>query len=76
MCIRDRIGTSAGGQHPKAIIAINETTHDIRSGQVPLPEGYTYYLSLIHISNGMTGMGKGYTYIAYSGKFVRLPCTL
>lgn len=38
------IGTSAGGQHPKAIIAINETTHDIRSGQVPLPEGYTYYI--------------------------------
>lgn len=38
------VGTSAGGQHPKAIIAINETTHDIRSGQVPLPEGYTYYI--------------------------------
>ena len=32
------------------------------------------YLSIS--SNGMTGMGKGYTYIAYSGKFVRLPCTL
>ena len=38
------VGISAGGQHPKAIIAINETTHDIRSGQVPLPEGYTYYI--------------------------------
>lgn len=38
------VGTSAGGQHPKAIIAINETTHEIRSGQVPLPEGYTYYI--------------------------------
>ena len=38
------VGTSAGGQHPKAIIAINKTTHDIRSGQVPLPEGYTYYI--------------------------------
>ena len=38
------MGTSAGGQHPKAIIAINETTHDIRSGQVSLPEGYTYYI--------------------------------
>lgn len=38
------VGTSAGGQHPKAIIAINEATHDIRSGQVPLPEGYTYYI--------------------------------
>lgn len=38
------VGTSAGGQHPKAIIAINEMTHDIRSGQVSLPEGYTYYI--------------------------------
>lgn len=38
------VGTSAGGQHPKAIIAINEETHEVRSGQVPLPEGYTYYI--------------------------------
>ena len=38
------VGTSAGGQHPKAIIAIHEKTHDIRSGQVLLPEGYTYYI--------------------------------
>ena len=38
------VGTSAGGQHPKAVIAINEETHDIRSGQVQLPEGYKYYI--------------------------------
>ena len=38
------VGTSAGGQHPKAIIAINDETRDIRSGQVPLPEGYKYYI--------------------------------
>ena len=38
------VGTSAGGQHPKAIIAINDETHDIRSGQVSLPEGYKYYI--------------------------------
>ena len=38
------VGTSAGGQHPKAIIAINDQSHDIRSGQVPLPEGYRYYI--------------------------------
>lgn len=37
-------GTSAGGQHPKAIIAIHDVTHEIRSGQVPLPDGYTYYI--------------------------------
>lgn len=38
------IGTSAGGQHSKAVVAINEITGDIRSGQINLPEEYTYYL--------------------------------
>lgn len=38
------VGTSAGGQHPKAIIAINQKTGDIRSGQVSLPQEYTYYI--------------------------------
>ena len=38
------VGTSAGGNHSKAVIAINKQTGDIRSGQIMLPEGYTYYL--------------------------------
>ena len=38
------VGTSAGGQHPKAIIAVNRETGDIRSGQVALPREYTYYI--------------------------------
>ncbi len=38
------VGTSAGGQHPKAIIAINRKTGDIHSGQVALPKEYTYYI--------------------------------
>ena len=38
------VGTSAGGNHSKAVIAVNEATGDIRSGQIMLPEGYTYYL--------------------------------
>lgn len=38
------VGTSAGGQHPKAIIAINHETGDIRSGQIALPKEYTYYI--------------------------------
>ena len=38
------VGTSAGGNHSKAVIAINEQTGDIRSGQILLPDGYTYYL--------------------------------
>lgn len=39
-----KIGTSAGGAKPKAIIALNEKTNELRSGQVQAPEGFTYWL--------------------------------
>ncbi len=39
-----KVGTSAGGAKPKAIIAWNELTNEIRSGQVKAPEGYGYWL--------------------------------
>lgn len=39
-----KIGTSAGGAKPKAIIAYNNATGEVRSGQVPAPEGFTYWL--------------------------------
>jgi serine/threonine-protein kinase HipA len=38
------VGTSAGGRQPKAIIAINRETGEIRSGQIAGLEGYGYYL--------------------------------
>lgn len=39
-----RLGTSAGGQRAKAIIAYNQTTGEVRSGQVEAPSGFDYYL--------------------------------
>lgn len=39
-----KIGTSAGGAKPKAIIAYNDTTGEVRSGQVQAPEGFNYWL--------------------------------
>lgn len=39
-----RIGTSAGGMRPKAIIAINDRTGEVRSGQANLSEEYTHYI--------------------------------
>ena len=39
-----KVGTSAGGQRPKAIIAINEETGAIRSGQADLPPSFTHYI--------------------------------
>ena len=39
-----RLGTSAGGQRAKAIIAYNKDTGEVRSGQVEAPVGFDYYL--------------------------------
>jgi len=39
-----RLGTSAGGQRAKAIIAYNKETGEVRSGQVEAPAGFDYYL--------------------------------
>ena len=38
------VGTSAGGARAKAVIAWNPKTHEIRSGQVEVPEGFEYWL--------------------------------
>ena len=39
-----RVGTSAGGARAKAVIAWNETTGEIRSGQLDQPTGFTHWL--------------------------------
>ena len=39
-----RLGTSAGGQRAKAIIAYNKETGEVRSGQIKAPDGFDYYL--------------------------------
>ena len=39
-----RVGTSAGGQRAKAVIAYNEATGEVRSGQTTAPDGFDYWL--------------------------------
>lgn len=39
-----KVGTSAGGARAKALIAWNEETRDIRSGQIDAGDGYSYWL--------------------------------
>lgn len=39
-----RLGTSAGGQRAKAVIAYDKKSGEVRSGQVEAPEGFEYYL--------------------------------
>lgn len=39
-----QVGTSAGGARAKAIIAWNQQTNEIRSGQINASEGFTYWI--------------------------------
>lgn len=39
-----RVGTSAGGGRPKAVIALNEDTGEVRSGQLSAPAGFKHWL--------------------------------
>ena len=72
------VGTSAGGNHSKAVIAINENTGDIRSGQVMLPEGYKYYL-LKFAENRfypLTEVEMVYAEMAHAAGINMMPCSL
>ena len=50
-----RLGTSAGGQRAKALIAYNKLTGEVRSGQVDAPEGFEYYLLKLDGVSASTG---------------------
>ena len=38
------VGTSAGGARPKAVIAYNKNSGEVRSGQIQAPEGFEHWL--------------------------------
>jgi len=55
------IGTSAGGARAKAIIAYNETTGEVQSGQTISPKGFKHYLiKLDGVDDAQFGTTKGY----------------
>ena len=61
-----RVGTSAGGARPKAIIAMN-TQGDIRSGQVAAPKGYEHWLIKFDgVDDLELGKPKGFGRIEYA----------
>lgn len=56
-----RISTSAGGARPKAIIAYNEKTKEVRSGQARAPQGFEHWLlKLDGVSDTQFGESQGY----------------
>jgi serine/threonine-protein kinase HipA len=56
-----KIGTSAGGARPKAVIAWNEKTGEVKSGQTKAPIGFEHWLiKLDGVSDVQLGTSTGY----------------
>lgn len=56
-----KIGTSAGGARPKALIAFNEQTGEVRSGQTDVPAHFDHWLiKLDGVSDVQFGESLGY----------------
>jgi serine/threonine-protein kinase HipA len=56
-----KIGTSAGGARPKAVIAYNEKTGEVKSGQTKTPNSFEHWLiKLDGVSDVQLGVSKGY----------------
>lgn len=75
-----KVGTSAGGARPKAVIGLNADKTELRSGQVALPDGFDYYLIKFdgvtesHQSNEVFGDPKGYGRMEYAYYLMAMDC--
>jgi serine/threonine-protein kinase HipA len=62
-----RVGTSAGGARPKAVIALNDATGEVRTGQVDAPEGFDHWiLKFDGVEDRELGDPAGYGRIEYA----------
>lgn len=68
-----RIGTSAGGARPKAVIAYNPETGVLRSGQASAPAGFEHWLlKLDGVSDVQFGASSGYGRVEMA--YYRMAC--
>lgn len=78
------VGTSAGGAKAKAIIAVNDETQDVLSGQADVPAGYSHWLlKFDEIDNEEHATSKqigrieyAYSEMAYAAGINMMPCRL
>ncbi|MCK9994984.1 MAG: type II toxin-antitoxin system HipA family toxin [Candidatus Krumholzibacteria bacterium] len=70
-----RVGTSAGGGRPKAVIAVNDATQEVRSGQVEAPEGFDHWiLKFDGVRDRQLGEPAGYGRIEYAYYLMATAC--
>jgi len=70
-----KIGTSAGGARPKAVIAYNEKTGEVRSGQTKAPANFEHWLlKLDGVSEVQLGSTHGYGRVEYAYYLMAADC--
>ena len=70
-----KIGTSAGGARPKAVIAFNEETKEVRSGQTKAPKGFSHWLiKLDGVSDVQFGESYGWGHVEYAYHLMAKEC--
>ncbi len=70
-----KVGTSAGGQRAKAIIAFNPETNEIRSGQSKAPHGFDHYIFKFDgVNDAALSDPQGYGRIEYAYYLMALDC--
>jgi len=72
-----RIGTSAGGVRPKAVIAFNKKSREIRSGQTIAPKGFEHWLlKLDGVSDAQFGSSHGFGRVEYAYHLMAKDCSI
>ena len=70
-----KVGTSAGGARAKAVIAYNEQTGEVRSGQAAVPENFTHWIIKFDgIKQKELGDTKGYGRIEFAYYKMAVDC--
>ena len=69
------IGTSAGGARPKVVIAYNENTKEVKSGQSDAPAGFEHWLlKLDGVSDVQLGDSEGWGRVEYTYYLMAKEC--
>ncbi|MEY5042529.1 MAG: hypothetical protein RLZZ414_2093 [Bacteroidota bacterium] len=70
-----KIGTSAGGARPKAVITYNPETKEVRSGQGNAPKGFEHWLiKLDGVSGEQFGESSGWGRVEYAYYLMAKDC--
>ena len=72
-----KIGTSAGGVRPKAVITYNRKSGEVRSGQTNAPKGFEHWIiKLDGVSDAQFGTSHGFGRVEYAYYLMAKDCQI